>query len=81
MMDENIIAQIIQKHGLKPGDRMRNVNGGEIANSLVMSDYNVLIENGDRYELHNINVITGKETIITFTPAEVETLRKFNPAV
>lgn len=81
-MPKSHISSIVRKHGLKPGDTMRNVHGEEIADSCVIDGYTIIHrEDGERggYRIISENPLLGDETQQFFTADAMAILKAYLP--
>lgn len=76
-MSKCVIAAIVAKHDLKPGDTMRTLDGDMIARSRVISERSVIYPDGEGYLLISENVILGEETHQFLSAAMLEQLRSY----
>lgn len=61
-MSKSVISEIVERHGLKPGQPMRNVNGDDIPGSAVLSRYMVIHRDDNGYRLISENPLLGSQT-------------------
>lgn len=66
---ESQISKIIAKHGLIPGQPMKNVHGEDIDGSVVLSNYTVVLSNKPSagYTLINERALEGTEQQVFLT--------------
>lgn len=78
-MSKSNISDIVTKHGLKLGDKMRNIHGEEIENSAVLSNHGVIIRRDNDiasgYDLILESPIHGTQASHWLSAKTVETLK------
>ena len=76
---KNVIVDTIKKFDLKPGEPMKNIFGGVIENSRVISKHAFVHTDEDSKLIQIVanNVITGDEEKMTFTLEEAQHLGAF----
>ena len=76
-MSKPIISTIIAKHGLKPGDAMRTLDGDVIDRSRVIGDHMVVYPDGEGYLMVSENVILDTQHQQFLSAAMMEQLRAY----
>lgn len=72
------INSIIEKHGLKRGDAMKNVSGNYLDRSRVIDNYTFVTWREDAVRFLTENPITGERRDFTISKEAFETLQQIN---
>lgn len=76
-MSNSVVSNIIKTNDLKPGDKMKNVKGEVIPNSVVMESRICAINDEDgNIQIHKENPIHGTVDIMTINIEELQIMAK-----
>lgn len=73
--DKHLVSSIIKDHGLSPGDKMLNINGDEIENSVVLGGYSCAYREGKQVVIEKEKVIGGERELLRLSEDEWNALR------
>lgn len=73
--DKHLVSSIIKDHDLKPGDKMLNINGDEIENSVVLGSYSCAYRDDNQVVIEKEKIIGGGRELLRLSADEWDALR------